>query len=334
MQPGFKVASRAMCPVPIRPGANLLRRVQTAAARTDTSLANVQQDCIHVLSGHLGYVSSLQVAGDVLFTASQDSNIMIWDLNNLQYIGHLPAHKGLVRCLASSYCRKLLFSGSQDRTIKAWSLETFSVCRTLRGHTGEVMCLLVIEERETLVSGSEDKSIRLWCLNNLNPLLVLEDSHSAGVHCLSKLNIDHIVSGSRDKKIKVWSTISWDTARSLHPPHYDCVTSFAVSTSGHTFYSASRDKSIKEWEVDTLESTAHAVHVHADWIQALAYSPTLALLYSASKDCTIKAWDQHLNNRLTLVGHTGPVTCMLPLNDFLFTGSHDRTVRVWKPRKN
>lgn len=54
---------------------------------------------MHILQGHAGFVMSLCVVGDVLFTGSQDCSIMIWDLNNLQYIGSLPGHKGFVKCL-------------------------------------------------------------------------------------------------------------------------------------------------------------------------------------------------------------------------------------------
>lgn len=31
---------------------------------------------------------------------------MIWDLNNLQYIGTLPGHRGFVKCLHASYAKK------------------------------------------------------------------------------------------------------------------------------------------------------------------------------------------------------------------------------------
>eukprot|EP00820_Chromera_velia_P008626 Cvel_20630.t1-p1 / transcript=Cvel_20630.t1 / gene=Cvel_20630 / organism=Chromera_velia_CCMP2878 / gene_product=F-box/WD repeat-containing protein sel-10, putative / transcript_product=F-box/WD repeat-containing protein sel-10, putative / location=Cvel_scaffold1869:32373-37721(+) / protein_length=453 / sequence_SO=supercontig / SO=protein_coding / is_pseudo=false len=196
MQPGFKVAARASSPVPAsaagRNGGPLplskktqsLIQMQSGGMHSSLSAsaasggggrssqgeegkvrARVQQDCVHVLSGHVGFVSCMEVVGDVLFTGSQDANIMIWDLNNL--------------CLCSSYPRKILCSGSQDKTIKVWSLETFSAKRTLVGHQKEVMSLLLLERKECLLSGSEDKTLRLWCLNNLNPLLILDEAHSA-----------------------------------------------------------------------------------------------------------------------------------------------------------
>lgn len=42
------------------------------------------------------------------------SGIMIWDLNNLQYIGTLPGHRGFVKCLHASYAKKVLCSGGDS----------------------------------------------------------------------------------------------------------------------------------------------------------------------------------------------------------------------------
>merc|ERR1719261_1003924 len=96
-----------------------------------------EEHCVHILAGHTGFIFCVCSVGDILFTGSQDNNVMIWDLNNLQYIGTLPGHRGFVKCLASSYSRKLLCSGSQDKTVKVWSLDTFSAVKTLYGHGGE-----------------------------------------------------------------------------------------------------------------------------------------------------------------------------------------------------
>ncbi|OLQ00909.1 Myosin heavy chain kinase B [Symbiodinium microadriaticum] len=111
--------------------------------------------CVHILAGHNGFVLSLCTVGDVLFTGSQDCNIMIWDLNNLQYIGTLPGHRGFVKCMVATLGRKLLCSGSQDKTIKIWSLETFSSTKTLYGHTSEVNSLTLMDGGDTLISAGE-----------------------------------------------------------------------------------------------------------------------------------------------------------------------------------
>ncbi|CAL1153391.1 unnamed protein product [Cladocopium goreaui] len=122
-----------------------LGRPSEGVAWEELQKSRLFQHCVHILAGHNGFVQCLCTVGDVLFTGSQDCNIMIWDLNNLQYIGTLPGHRGFVKCMAASLSRKMLCSGSQDKTIKIWSLETFSSTKTLYGHTSEVNSLVLFE---------------------------------------------------------------------------------------------------------------------------------------------------------------------------------------------
>lgn len=291
-----------------------------------------EEHCVHILAGHAGFVLCLCSVGDILFTGSQDSNIMIWDLNNLQYIGTLPGHKGFVKCMCASYQRKMLCSGSQDRTVKVWSLDSFSCVKTLVGHTGDVNTLCMVDALDVLVSGSEDRSICVWSISAFTRIACLEQVHAAGIFALERLDDSMVLSGSRDRSIKVWNTNSWQVNRTLGPPHYDCVTGLAVSGKRGKFYSCSRDKSIKEWDSlsGRFENTLHSVHVHGDWLMCLAMSSGEDILFSGSKDNTVKVWDNALQCRDILVGHRGAVSSLLCVNDHLFSASYDRTVRVWK----
>mmetsp|Transcript_47238 Transcript_47238/g.101115 ORF Transcript_47238/g.101115 Transcript_47238/m.101115 type:complete len:575 (+) Transcript_47238:113-1837(+) len=291
-----------------------------------------EEHCIHILAGHTGFVSCLCGVGDILFTGSQDSNIMIWDLNNLQYIGTLPGHKGFVKSLYASYPKKVLVSGSQDRSIRIWSLETFSTVKTLMGHTGSVNAVLIIESQNTLVSGSEDKSIRVWDLTSHELVAQLDQAHTGGIFSLVTLPGEHpqVVSGARDRSLKVWDAITWQNIKNLHPPHYDSITSTCLAAKHGKFFSASRDRSIKEWDTQTLTNTMHTLHAHGDWVQALCMSASEDILFSGSKDGTIKVWDGELQCQDILQGHRGPVSAVAVVGNRLFSASHDRTVRVWR----
>lgn len=288
------------------------------------------EHCVHILAGHGGFVFCLVAVGDVLFTGSQDANIMIWDLNNLQYIGTLPGHKGFVKCLEASYARKLLFSGSQDKTIKVWSLDTFSAVKTLFGHGGEVNSMLIIDNLDALISGAEDRSIRVWDLASYAVLATLEAVHLGGVFSLASLDEQHMLSGSRDRSIKVWNATTWQTHCTLSPPHYDGVTALSVCSNSGRFYSASRDKSIKRWDSKSLECVSQITHAHGDWLTSLACSESEQTLFSGGKDCIVKVWDAELRCQDHLLGHRGAISALRTINGHLFSASHDRTVRVWR----
>ncbi|CAK9070664.1 unnamed protein product [Durusdinium trenchii] len=295
-----------------------------------------EEHCVYVLAGHTGSVLCLCGVGDILFTGSQDSSIMIWDLNNLQYIGTLPGHRGFVKCLHASYAKKVLCSGSQDRTVRVWSLDSFSTVKVLQGHTGGVNAVLILESTDLLVSGSEDRSIRVWDLTSFDALCVLEQSHLGGVFALASFGAagtaapSSVVSGARDRSLKVWDTSTWSVNRTLHPPHYDGVSSIAVCAKHGKFYSGSRDRSIKEWDMYSLTNTMHTLHVHGDWIQTLCMSPSEDVLFSGSKDGVVKVWDGELQCQDVLQGHKGSVTSLETVGHRLFSASTDRAVRVWR----
>jgi len=291
-----------------------------------------EEHCVHILAGHTGFVSCLCGVGDILFTGSQDSNIMIWDLNNLQYIGTLPGHRGFVKCLYASYPKKVLCSGSQDRTIRIWSLDSFSTTKTLYGHTGGVNAVLILEGPGVLISGSEDKSMRVWDLTTYEPIACLEQAHLGGIFALASFGTSplQVISGARDRSLKVWDSSQWHVTKTLQPPHYDGVTSIAVAGKHGKFYSSSRDRSIKEWDVGSLTNTMHTLHSHGDWVQALCMSVSDDVLFSGSKDSTVKVWDGELQCQDVLQGHRGPVSALTTVGNRLFSASHDRTVRVWR----
>ncbi|XP_076470506.1 E3 ubiquitin-protein ligase TRAF7-like isoform X2 [Babylonia areolata] len=72
------------------------------------------------LSSHLGTVTALaaSLSGRFLFSASQDSNIFIWNLENFLPIQSLSRHSAGVNALA--ICGNLVLSGSEDHEIKVF----------------------------------------------------------------------------------------------------------------------------------------------------------------------------------------------------------------------
>lgn len=135
------------------------------------------------------------------------------------------------------------------------------------------------------------------------------------------------------KQIKLWNCgeSRWQMQKTLLPPHYDGVTAVAVSPKNQKFYSVSRDKSIKEWDSLTLENRVQQLHAHNDWITCCSLNSAENLLFTGGKDSVIKVWNpENLACLDALTGHTGPINQVLCVNDYLFSASHDRTVRVWK----
>lgn len=220
---------------------------------------NLRTGCAFTLRGHRDWVNSVQLwdrtagetsyppaptvfdstpcsgsgssggadPGKMLFSASDDGTIRLWDLHLRtcvrQFTGHIgqvqsiklmftpdcddgddsDADDGASRASTPAPRVKLptLISGSLDNTIKAWDVETGQCTRTYFGHIGGVWA--VAADKMRIVSGSHDRTIKVWSPDSGSNIATLA-GHEAAVSCIA-LGEDKIISGGDDKSIKVWS---------------------------------------------------------------------------------------------------------------------------------
>lgn len=91
--------------------------------------------------------------------------------------------------------------------------------------------------------------------------------------------------------------------------------------------SGSLDNTLKTWDVETGE-TISTMFGHVEGVWAVA-SDNLRLV-SGSHDRTIKVWvREEARCMATLVGHRGAVTCLSLGDDKIVSGSDDGDIRVW-----
>ena len=121
-------------------------------------------------------------AGKMLFSASDDGTIRMWDLTSRICVRTITGHVAQVQSMKlllasdcsddassrtpssnpslSAYRKKpLLISGSLDNTIKLWDIETGKSVQTFFGHIEGVWAVASDELR--LVSGSHDRTIKV-----------------------------------------------------------------------------------------------------------------------------------------------------------------------------
>jgi len=134
--------------------------------------------------------------GKVLFSASDDGTIRLWDLSSQVCVRAFPGHVGQVQTLKLSFMERLpsgckqkasasknngdldtpsaspqaavddllpnrgpvLISGSLDNTIKMWDINTGKAVRTFFGHIEGVWT--VAADKMRLISGSHDRTIK------------------------------------------------------------------------------------------------------------------------------------------------------------------------------
>lgn len=173
--------------------------------------------------------------GKMLFSASDDGTIRLWDLNLRTCVRQFTGHVGQVQsirlvmldggCGEDDKARQdekekareseksgpvpVLISGSLDNTIRIWDVESGKARKTLFGHIEGVWS--VQSDKLRVVSASHDRTIKVWNHGDGNCLATLV-GHRGAVTCLA-LGDDKIVSGSDDGDIRVWSFAPADGPR-------------------------------------------------------------------------------------------------------------------------
>jgi division protein 1 len=261
-------------------------------------------------------------------------------------IKSLPAHNDAITAIDFDMPFGTMVSAALDDTVRVWDLNLGRCMGFLEGHTASVRCLQV--EDNIVATGSMDASIRLWDLSRARyepyehraqengddeddglgfenpeedapppppassmdecPLFVLE-AHVDEVTALH-LRGDTLVSGSADKTLRQWDLIKGRCVQTL-----DVLWAAAQASATMSTLDA-------QWK-----PTGRSSDANADFVGALQCFD--AALACGTADGMVRLWDLRSGQvHRSLVGHTGPVTCLQFDDTHLVTGSADRSIRV------
>ena len=267
------------------------------------------------------------------------------------HIKTLPAHNDTITALDFDQPFGTMVTAALDDTVRVWDLNLGRCMGFLEGHTASVRCLQV--EDNIVATGSLDATIRLWDLSRAK--------YEPYEHKISNGD-DDAADDEEDDGLGFGN--EGEDAPPPPPPdamsecplftleaHVDEVT--ALHLRGDTLVSGSADKTLRQWDlvkgrcVQTLDvlwaaaqasSTMNSVEAQwrptgrpadsgADFVGALQVFD--AALACGTADGMVRLWDLRSGQvHRSLVGHTGPVTCVQFDDTHLVTGSADRSVRV------
>ncbi|KAI1291491.1 mitochondrial division protein [Xylaria venustula] len=263
-------------------------------------------------------------------------------------IREIKSHADQITALDFDVPFGTMVSASLDDTVKVWDLNVGRCIGSLEGHTASVRALQV--EDNILVTGSADATVRLWDLSKAHydpqgsqfgrdeeeddgmafenpddqpvdppegsmadcPLLVLQ-SHVDEITALH-LRGDVLVSGSSDKTLRQW----------------DLEKGRCIQTLDVMWAAAQASASLGSGE-STWRQTSRQASGAADFVGALqVFESALAC---GTADGMVRLWDLRSGQvHRSLVGHTGPVTCLQFDDVHIVTGSLDRSIRIWDLR--
>ncbi|KAI9867097.1 MAG: Mitochondrial fission protein [Pleopsidium flavum] len=264
-------------------------------------------------------------------------------------IRELPAHNDMITALDFDVPFGTMVTAALDDTVRVWDLNLGRCMGLLEGHHASVRCLQV--EDNIVATGSMDASIRLWDLSRAdyspqdNRLHKDDDDEDDG---LGFENAEDLPPPPPSSSMQDCPLFSLEA-------HVDEVT--ALHFRGDTLVSGSADKTLRQWDlvkgrcVQTLDvlwaaaqasatmnsndgqwrTTGRLPDASADFVGALQCFD--AALACGTADGMVRLWDLRSGQvHRSLVGHTGPVTCLQFDDVHLVTGSLDRSIRIWDLR--
>lgn len=247
-------------------------------------------------------------------------------------IKDFQAHDDVVTALDFDYPFGTMITAALDDTVRVWDLNVGRCTGFLEGHNASVRCLQI--EDNIVATGSMDASVKLWDLSRART------THSSRV-----TNRENDIDAA---EIAHSTTLEDCLVYSLDA-HVGEIT--ALHFKGNTLVSGSADKTLRQWDlekgrcVQTLDvlwaaaqasslggdsqwrPTGRAPDSSADFVGAVQCFD--AALACGTADGMVRLWDLRSGQvHRSLVGHTGPVSCLQFDDVHLVTGSLDRSIRV------
>ncbi len=263
-------------------------------------------------------------------------------------IREFQAHNDMITALDFDAPFGTMVTSALDDTVRVWDLNQGRCIGLLEGHHASVRCLQV--EDNVVATGSMDASIRLWDLSKAE-YSPHNSRISKGVEEEDEEGLS--IENAQDPTPTPHSSSMQDCQIFSLEAHVDEVT--AVHFKGDTLVSGSADKTLRQWDlvkgrcVQTLDvlwaaaqasatmnsndgqwrTTGRLPDASADFVGALQCFD--AALACGTADGMVRLWDLRSGQvHRSLVGHTGPVTCLQFDDVHLVTGSLDRSIRVSK----
>ncbi|KAK4285427.1 hypothetical protein QN277_002126 [Acacia crassicarpa] len=284
-----------------------------------------------VLSGHIGSVSCLALCGEFILSASQGKDIIVWQQPDLRVFTKFGQGDGSVKALVSVGDK--VFTAHQDSRIRVWKVSRSSenVFRlvdslpTTKDYLGKFM-------KQSNYVQTRRHHKKLWI------------EHADSISCLTVCN-GLIYSGSWDKTLKVWRLSDLKCLESIKA-HDDAIN--GLVSCKEVVYSASADGKIKAW-TQGKEKKKHCskgiLEGHKDVsFNSVVVSDDGKWVYGGGSDGYIIGWETNIYNsnsgnssgksNWNLVSetkaHEMAVLCMCLMGEFLFSGSADKSIVVWR----
>jgi len=246
-----------------------------------------RRQVVHVLRGHLEWVTSLAFDSGWVYSASKDGTIRGWNARGeLQQV--LQAHSGGVLSLSIRSDTRLLVSGGQDGRVRLWRLGIRQAQQVMRGHGKPVLGLAFSPDGMLLASGGHDAMVRLWSVESGEQQQVLRGSRMS-VNALTFSPDGRFLSSiGQDGELRLWQPAIGFKSRVLGS-HWAAGNDVSYSPDGKLLATGGDDKRVRVWDAAT--GVQRALLVHDAGVNALAFARDGTRMASVGRAGVAHIWD-------------------------------------------
>jgi len=270
------------------------------APSSAAGLAQNQRPELVLQTGHSKLVKSVVFGpdGKWLATASFDSTIRIWELEDGREIRSLAGHKGGVNSLACSPDGRALVSGGSDGTIRVWDVETGAELNKFVRLTAINSVKFSPDGKRIAFSGGENSVVVIELSSAQPPVELGIHKDRVSVLAFSK-DGKFVASGSEDKTIRIWDLEKRGKSREL-TGNTGGIGALRFSDDGKLLASGGLDNSVRLWQASNGDSKG-VLKGHAAGVMALFFA-SAEVLVSADKSGTIKKWNFVSKSEISSIG--------------------------------
>ncbi|XP_055622084.1 protein qui-1 isoform X3 [Toxorhynchites rutilus septentrionalis] len=141
---------------------------------------------VHTFKGHSAPVTFMIVQSQYLISSSEDTTVIVWDMQTLTMKLKICEHIAPVICVTLALENKYIISGGDDCSIIVSLFGSGKLVTRINHHRGPVTALHVAMPSEVLVSSSHDCTVCLWSLQDftlLNCIQLAHPVHNIQISC-------------------------------------------------------------------------------------------------------------------------------------------------------